>query len=493
MSTHLLMAVGDHGHLDVGFTIGALALRVALLAVVPVVAAFAVLRGFLGEPSRFTTLAVSMAAATAAAMVLLLSGGLNLPEQTIPLLLAALALPMYLVMSRDERFAAAVGLGRRLAPLVCAALAALAAVQFGLAWLGGAGRDRTATLLHTGVLLGLVALVWFAIARPRGRGITMGLRVGAALLGMGLLAGTAQAITMREPDSVPGVATEARLEVGGTAVDVLVAPNLPGWNLVHVSSAAVSVGTAGNTFVPTRSRADVTGQWLVVDLPAGRSDVWVRYAGQTGTVTTDTGTAGAAPKALIGADGPECVSAMLGRMLAGAVAGTRCPSDRLDGLDTDALATMVDDLAAAGHHRLALASDDSPRGVAATAAVRAAAADLGVELVAPGVARVPLLLTSGWSHAATMLRRVAGGGLAAEGTYLAPWLFSAPLQAVDARQHVAVRFAVSDESYQRYVTQLRRDYPAQAPSATGYRAWLTERSRPVDGAVRLVEPAATVS
>jgi hypothetical protein len=188
-----------------------------LLAAVPVVAAFAMLRGFLGEPSRLTTVAVAMAAATGAVMELLLSGGVNLPDQLVPLLLLTLILPVYLVLSRDKRFASAVGLGLRLAPLVYAVVAALAAVQFGLALLAGAGRDRTATLLHTGVLLGLVALVWFAVARPRGRRVTIVMWASAALLGMGLLAGAAQAITMRTPDPVPGVASQA----GATAAYVL--------------------------------------------------------------------------------------------------------------------------------------------------------------------------------------------------------------------------------------------------------------------------------
>jgi hypothetical protein len=207
----LLSVVGEpgHGHLDLGFSVGPLVLRLILLVAVPVVAAFAVLRGFLGEPSRRTTIAVAMAAATAAAMELLLSGGLNLPEQLIPLLLLALVLPVYLVMSRDERFAAAVGLGLRLAPLVHAVLTVLAAVQFGLAWLGDAGRDRTATLLHTGVFLGLVALVWYAVARPpRVSVVAIGMRAGAALLGVALLAGAGHAITLRPPDSAVAAETQ---------------------------------------------------------------------------------------------------------------------------------------------------------------------------------------------------------------------------------------------------------------------------------------------
>jgi len=485
----LVLAAGEHGHLELGFSVGTLALRVILLAAVPVVAVFAVLRGFLGAQSRSTTVAVAMAAAVAAAMELLLSGGVNLPDQVVPLLLAALVLPVYLVLSRDERFAKAVGFGRRLAPLVHAVVAVLAAVQFGLAWFAGAGQDRTATLLHTGVLLGLVALVWFAVAEPRGRGVTVGTRVGAALLGMGLLAGTAQAITMRPPDPVPGVATEARLEVGGTEVDVLVVPNLPGWNLVHVSSTTAAVGTSEDALSPARPRPGATGRWLPIELPAGRSDVWVRDRGEAAAITTDTGGAGAAPQAFVGADGPECASAALGRMLAaGTAVGMRCPSERLDPLDAATLRTMVDSLAAQGHDRVALARDRSPRGDAVVAVVAAVAVERGVELVAPGAAETPLLITSGWAAADPLLRRVAGGELPAAGTYLAPWLFGAPMPAVDAGQHVGTRFDVSDEPFQRYRAALRNDFPGQTASAVGYQAWLAERREPEAGAVRLLRP-----
>ena len=199
-----MLAVAQHSHnLEVGFTIGPVVLRLLLLAAVPVVASFAVLRGFLDEPSRRTTVAVATAAATAATMELLLSGGVNVPEQTVPLLLAALAVPVYLILSRDERYARAVDTGRRYAPWVFAVIAVLASVQFGLALFADAGRERTTILLHTGVLLGLVALTWFAIARPRGLAVTVGLRIGAAVMGMALLAGAAQAITMRPPDPTP--------------------------------------------------------------------------------------------------------------------------------------------------------------------------------------------------------------------------------------------------------------------------------------------------
>lgn len=487
MSTSLLLAVGGHEHLELGFSIGSLLLRVILLAAVPVVAAFAFLRGFLGEPSRFTTVAVALAAATAATMELLLSGRVNLPEQVIPLLLAALALPIYLVLSRDERFARAVGLGRRFAPLVFAVLAVLAFVQFGLASV--AGRDRATMLLHTGVLLGLVALVWFAIARPHARTVTLATRAGAALLGVALLAATAQAITMRPSDPVPGVATQTRLAVGGTDVDVLVVPNLPGWNLVHVSSAA-AVGTSAADVVPAAPMPGATGGWASVRLPAGRGVVWVENAGGSGSFTTDTGAAGAAPATFAGDDGPECASALLGRMLVSSTASVvACPSEELTPEDASVLRAMVNRLAGQGHARLAVVADRSPRGIAAAQVVRAQAATLAVDVVAPGAERVPVLVVSGWAGAGALLSSVAAGNLPAAGTYLAPWLFAAPLPDVDAGQQVGTRLDVSDQSFQRYRAALRAGYPGGLASAAGYRAWLTERGLAETGPFRLAGPS----
>lgn len=476
-----VVAVGEHGgHLNLGFSIGSLALRVILLAAVLAVAAFALLRGFLGRPGRFTTIAVTVAAVAAAAMELLLSGGLNLPDQVVPLLLLALALPLYLILSRDERFAAAVGFGRRSAPLVFAVVAVLAAVQFGRAVLFAAG---AVTALHTGVFLGLVALVWFAVADPLGRGITMGMRVGAAVLGVALLAGAAQAITARPPDPVPGVATKARL----ASVTVLVVPNLPGWNLVQVSSATAAVGTSSGALTPVERRPGATGGWLAVELPAGRSDIWVRQAGAVDSFSTDTGDTGAAPRTFAGADGPECASAMLGRMLAaGNATGARCPSERLDPRDTATLTTMVDALA--GHSRVALAGDRSPRGLAADRVVRSVAASRGIEVVAPGAVGTPLLLTSGWAGAAAVLSRVADGSLPADRTFLAPWLLTGPLLDVAAGQEVGVRFDVSGKSFQRYLFELRGDYPGQAGSAVGYQAWLAGRRQSETGVTRVLRP-----
>lgn len=194
-----VLAQGGHGHvLEVGVHIGPLALRVALLAAVPVVAGFALLRGFLGEPDRRTAFAVVLTAAGAAVLMLLLAGGLDLPEQVVPLLLAALAVPMYVLRSTDPRFAAAVARVRATAPAVFAVAAVVALGAFGRAWLGLSA--AVAVTLHTGAVVALVGLAWFAVARPTGRVVTGGLLTAAALLAVALIGASAQAVVLRQEE-----------------------------------------------------------------------------------------------------------------------------------------------------------------------------------------------------------------------------------------------------------------------------------------------------
>ncbi|MGH3760478.1 DUF6239 family natural product biosynthesis protein [Actinophytocola sp.] len=215
--TGVLLAQGHDHVLSVGVSIGPMVLRVALLAAVPVVAGFALLRGFLTEPGRPTAVAVTATAGGAAVVELLLSGGLNLPASLVPLLLVGLAVPLYLLLSTDERFAPAVGRARRLAPWVFGAAALLALTEFARSWLGQATPAVTATGLHTGVVLALVALAWFAVARPPGRLATAGVRVAAALLGVMLLAGAAHAVMLRPPEPTPAVPVTAEPPAAGQA------------------------------------------------------------------------------------------------------------------------------------------------------------------------------------------------------------------------------------------------------------------------------------
>ncbi|MPZ85172.1 MAG: hypothetical protein GEV28_34225, partial [Actinophytocola sp.] len=280
-----LAAGGGHDHvLTVGLSIGPLVLRVALFVAVPTVAGFALLRGFLPEPDRRTTFWVVIAAAAAAALELLLSGGLALPEQTVPALLAALAVPMYVIRSRDRRFAPTVARLHAAAPWVFGLCTLLAVLAFGRAWLDGGTAAATATDLHTGVVLALVGLAWFTVSRPRRRGTLVGVRVGAALVAMAMVAGTARAIVLRPAEPVPGVATAGQVDIGAGTVEVTIVPNLPGWNLVHVQADGARVGVDRDELADARPRAGTTGGWAAVRLPAGRGEVWVGHRGGLGSL-----------------------------------------------------------------------------------------------------------------------------------------------------------------------------------------------------------------
>jgi hypothetical protein len=481
-----------HGHdaLDLGIGAGSLVLQVALFAAVPVVTGFALLRGFFAEPGRFAAAAVVATAAGTAALQLVLAGGLNLPRPAVPLLFAALAVPLYLVLSRERRRAGAVGRARRFAPWVFWPVAVVSAVQFALAVFGSAGPKSTAVLVHTGVLLGLVALAWFVVARPQGTAVTVGLRVGAALLATVLIGGVAQAVVSRPAASLPGLATAAKLEIGAETVDVLVVPNLPGWNLVHVGAGSAAVGTDPERLAPASPRPGTAGVWAVLELPAGPSELWVRRGGALDSFSTDTGTGGAAPAELIGPDGLECASALLGRMAgAHAASDTGCSPGTLDPRDAGTLRETVAMMALAGNRRISVIADRTGRGQAADAVVRTAAAERGLIVIPPGDRETPLVVVAGWAAADAASRRVAGGDLPVSGTYLAPWLFtetsSASGETSPGGRRFALRFDPADAQFRRYTADLRDHYPAQTPTAGGYRAWLADRELPEGGRIRL--------
>jgi hypothetical protein len=454
------MAQGDaHDHVfDLGIGVGPVVLRVALLAAVPAVAGFALLRGFLPAPGRTVATGVVGAAGAVVVLELLLAGGLSLPVQTVPLVLGALAGALYAVRSTDARFARLRGLLGLAAPWVVCLAGAGAMVELGRGWAAG-----DAIRLHTGVVLAMVALAWFAVGEPR-----RVVRVGAAVVAVALIGGTATAAVLRDRDPVPGVAVAGT--VGGAAVTVV--PNLPGWNLVHMPAGAAEVGPAPDELVTTRVQPGATGTWAAVRLAPGPGSLWVRHRGTLGSVAVDTGGTGSAPAALLGRDGPECASALLGAMLAtGAPALPPCPTERLTDTDAAALREVVAAIAGAGHRTLTVVGDATPRGTAAVALVHRTAREAGL-LVGP---TGPALVVAGWSGAATALR---DGGH----TYLAPWLLTAPL--LDAGPAHVARYAVGEQS-NRYQLALNRGYPGELPSASGYLAWLAGQQDPAPNQVRV--------
>jgi hypothetical protein len=181
-----------HDHVltvPVGF--GPLVLRIALLTVVPMIAGFTMLRGFVPEAGRAATASVAAAAAGAIVLELMLATGLDLPPQVVVLLLALAAVPPILLVK--DKAATPVA---RAAPWVTSAVAIAALMMFGRAWL--TTTDRL-TALHTAVVLALTAVSWFTLCLPgrQTRLIWLLLWAEVAVLAMAMLAGAAHAIVLR--------------------------------------------------------------------------------------------------------------------------------------------------------------------------------------------------------------------------------------------------------------------------------------------------------
>jgi hypothetical protein len=191
----VIIAQGHDHVLTLPVSIGPLILRVALLATVPAIAAFTMLRGFVPEPRRTATAMVAVSAAAAILLELMLAADLDLPAQGVVLLLALAAAPPALLLTKDERTPIA-GISRKAAPWIVAALAVAALVMFGRAWLADTVRPAA---LHAAVVLALTGLSWFTLCQPRRpiRAVWLLLWVEATVLAMAMLAGTAHAIVLQ--------------------------------------------------------------------------------------------------------------------------------------------------------------------------------------------------------------------------------------------------------------------------------------------------------
>jgi phosphatidylserine synthase len=176
-----------HDHtISVPVLIGPLALRIVLLAAVCAVTCFAMLRAFLGEPGRTTAAVVTVCAAVGIVFELMLATGFDLPDQVAVLILAAIAVPLVLAVSRTPGAATATRHAERLAPWVLGVAAAAAFVEFTRALLGSGDK---ATLLHTGLMLALAGLSWYTFGLPRWRPGSVAVQIMAAGLASAAIAG----------------------------------------------------------------------------------------------------------------------------------------------------------------------------------------------------------------------------------------------------------------------------------------------------------------
>lgn len=298
------------------------------------------------------------------------------------------------------------------------------------------------------------------------------------------------------PAAVPGQALLRSVDLGAGPLTLAVSPMRPGPNLVQLTGAGVTVtgpdatmpghGDAGapagyavrtgDRDVPFTARSGAPGGWALVDLPEGTTSITLTAGGLARAVPVDVGTDRTAPGGATGADGPECLSAAVGRILAGGdPAPGPCPSEGLDPADALALRGTVSALASQGAPGLAIAGDVSPRSRAAADVVRAEAGAAGLPVrPAPGPDDA-LVVVSGWQHAATAVRDTARAAqttpTALGGTYLAPWLLTGGVLGQSPGTLLPLDFGPQEQVPQRYVRTLAAVAPGSAPSLSGLRSW----------------------
>lgn len=279
-------AAQGHDHtLSIGVSIGPLVLRVALLATVPAVAGFAMLRGVLPPQSRRTTALVAGGAGAMVVLTLLLAGGIDFPDQLVVLVLAATAAPLFPILSRDSRSGPAARGIRALAPWMLSLAGIAALVEFGRAWLGHWDTKALTVVLYTGVTLALVSLSWFTVCQPRRRLFRMVVQGQAVVLAIVLVGGAAQATVLRQAGStpVPPVACPPQTPSCRAARSV---PSTRAAILANAMSRDVDVSSANgenpqSSQVPSRS----TGMYCAALSTRSRTWSAVSTRGSIGSVT----------------------------------------------------------------------------------------------------------------------------------------------------------------------------------------------------------------
>ena len=271
----------------------------------------------------------------------------------------------------------------------------------------------------------------------------------------------------------PGVPLLSAVSLSGQQVPVLVSPQRPGRNLVHVPVPGITVAGVAAT-----ERAGAQGYWAEVDLPAGRSDLAISGGGQESGVEVD---AGQDPGPVVD---PECATAALGGVIAGRKDPlTSCPSGALSEEDSGALRKILAFLASRQVSGITLVADDSPRGVAAAAVVRRSGLRVSDRPVPDGA----LVVVSGWADAYQAL--TAGIPAYTYGVYLAPWLLNGPIVNSVPSSTVPLRFDPREQLAVSYAIALANAFGGETPSVGGFRAWLGPAEQSSAGKVQLFASA----
>ena len=318
---------------------------------------------------------------------------------------------------------------------------------------------------------------------PRRGGVLARLELGVLIAA--IVAGAV--LTSLPPPGPPPVAGSPlvrALEIDEAMTGLVIAPQRPGTNLVHLMTDRLTDVVVDGRRYRAEARPGMQGMWAEVHLPPGRSLLELRQGRQVAAQIVDTGT-GPQQATLAGPDGAECASAALGAGLAGSKAPlAACPSDALAPADATALRALVGSLGSRGVKRLTLITDTSPRGAAAEREVRAAARTAGIA-VAEGLPAdgkpEALLAVAGWQISELRLAQYNNTGTPPlYGTYLAPWLVQAAMVAATGGSPLTVLpFDPTGPDARAYLAALREVGPSESASASGYLAYLAALGRPL--------------
>jgi hypothetical protein len=363
------------------------------------------------------------------------------------------------------------------AATVAVAAAALEAVAKGLRFDGVTFGSLTG-LLVLFQALGMVVAVSTGLCRPG----AIGGRVVAVGAGLVFTAGTV--IAVLTPAPVPAETGRPLLRtvaLAGQDVPVVVVPQRPGRNLVHVGVPGALVGG-----VSAEERAGAPGGWAVVDLPAGTDVLTVEADGEQVPLRLDLGPDPAPPAlvaGLAGPDGPECLSAVAGGMVRGVTdLPAACPADALSAQDAVALRATVRFLAGRDV-ALHLIADRSGRSTEAAAVVRDAAAAHGLTLVDRLDPADAVVVVAGWEGGGRRLTDELFGRSTVGGTYTAPWLATGSVLGGRTSAVTTLDFDPRAVPAQRYLADLRAAGATALASPAGFREWSapTDRGEPVAG------------
>ena len=188
---------GHQHELTVPIDIGPTALRIVVLAAVPAVAAFVLLRPFVPDPGRRTIAVVTVTSALSVILMLMLAGGVDIPSQAVVPVLAALACP--LVAAVGTNVGRLRSLVARAGPWVLLTTTVLGTAKVVRGWLADDAANQLAVVLYTGAILALVGLSWSAVCQPRGRPMKSLVHGAAAVSALAALGGATWATLLRLP------------------------------------------------------------------------------------------------------------------------------------------------------------------------------------------------------------------------------------------------------------------------------------------------------